>query len=99
MRGGAKGFYLNNVLPYVNDCRHAIKLISCEYNSIVKQNRVKNVLAQLRLREKLGENRDEGEALANVHKIIIKLSPQVPTSHRGDAHKIEFLKNAAVGCK
>ena len=46
---------------------------------------------------KLGENQDEGEALAKVYKIIIKLSPQVPISQRGNAHRIEFLRNAVVG--
>ena len=60
---------------------------------------MKNVLAQLRLGEKLVGNRDEGEALANVCKMITKLSPQVPTFHRVDAHKSELLKNAVVGCK
>lgn len=36
-------------------------------------------------------------ALAKVYKLITKLSRQVPASYRGDAHKIEFLRNAAVG--
>ena len=89
--GDAKRFYLNNVLLHVNGYRHAVEPISSEYNSVVRQNRVKNILAPLRLRENLGENGDEGEALANVYKIITELSPKVPASHRGDAHKIEFL--------
>lgn len=35
--------------------------------------------------------------MAKVYKLITKLSRQVPVSHRGDLHKIEFLKNATVG--
>ena len=28
---------------------------------------------------------------------MINFSPQVPISHRGNAHRIEFLRNAVVG--
>lgn len=31
------------------------------------------------------------------YKVITKLSRQGPASHRGDAHKVEFLRNAVVG--
>ena len=99
MGGGAKRFYLNVAMPNVNTYNHAIDLIGQEYNSVVPQNRVKNVLNQIRLQEKLGDNQDEGEALAKVYKIITKLSAQVPPSHWGNAHKIEFLRNAVVGCE
>ena len=81
----------------MNTYAHAVEMINREYNSPVRQSRVKDVLSQLRLCNKLGENQDEGEALAKVYKTIIKLSPQVPISHRGNAHRIEFLRNAVVG--
>ncbi len=51
----------------------------------------------LRLQDKLGENQDEGEALAKVYKIITKLAPQGPTANRGNAKKFEFLCSAVVG--
>ena len=41
--------------------------------------------------------RDESAALSKIHKIITKLSRQGPLSHRGEAHKLEFPRNAAVG--
>ena len=78
---------------------HAVDLIGREYNSTVRQNRVKNVLSTLRLQDQLDETGDAGEALTKVYKIITKLAPQVPMSHRGGAHKIEFLRNAVIGCE
>ena len=40
---------------------------------------------------------DALEALGNLYKVITKLSPQAPKSHRGDVHKVELLQNAVVG--
>ena len=47
--------------------------------------------------DKIGDNEDEGDALTKVYKVITRLSPQVPDSHRGDAHKIKFLRSAVIG--
>ena len=52
----AKRCYLNNIQPHLSTREHAVELINQEYNSPVRQNRVKNVLSQLRLCNKLGEN-------------------------------------------
>ncbi len=41
--GDAKRFYLYVDLPNVSTFNHAVELIVHEYNSIVRQNRVKNV--------------------------------------------------------
>ena len=97
MAGDAKRFYQNGVATHVNSFNHAVELIGRQYNSTAPQNNVKNVLNQLLLQDKLSDSQDEGEALAKVYKIIRKLSPQVPSAHRGNAHKIEFLKNAVLG--
>lgn len=86
MGGDAKRFYLNNVLPHVNTFSLPVELINQENNSVVRQNRVKNVLSQLRLQNKIGKNQDEGEELAKVYKSIIKLLPQAPTSYRGNTN-------------
>ena len=94
--GDAKRFYLDSVYPHVQTFNHAVEPIGREYNSSLRQNRVKNLLNTLRLKDKLGENQDEGEAVAMVYKIIAKLAPLFPTCHRGNAHKIEFLHNAVV---
>eukprot|EP00171_Calliarthron_tuberculosum_P001155 IDg1155t1 len=97
VRGDAKRFYLNSVESHVNTFRQAVDMISMEYNSVVRQNRVKNYLNGLRLSTFLKQDMTPSEALERVYKLITKLAPQVPQSHRGDAHKIEFLRNAIVG--
>lgn len=88
MSGDAKRFYLDTIFPHDQNFYHAVDMIAQEYNSIVRQNRVKNLLNTLRRQDKLSESQDEGEALAKVSKIITKVSPQVPPSHRVKAHKI-----------
>lgn len=35
--------------------------------------------------------------LDKVYKLILKLSRQVPNSHRGGEHRIEFLRHAVIG--
>jgi len=86
--GDAKRYYYDSVEPQAGTFNHAIMLIGNEYNSMVRQNRVKNVLSTLRLQQHIGEDGDEGKALANIYRIITKLAPQVPQSHRGNAHKV-----------
>lgn len=95
--GDAKRHYLDSVAPHCHNFNHAVEEIGNEYNSSVRQNRVRNVLNTLRLQDKLGESQDEGQALATVYKIITKLAPQVPMSHRGNAHKVQFLRDAVIG--
>lgn len=58
---------------------------------------MKNYLNGLRMGKFSGEGLDESKALEKVYKLITKLSPQVPQSHRGPAHKVEFLCNETVG--
>eukprot|EP00171_Calliarthron_tuberculosum_P022660 IDg22660t1 len=58
---------------------------------------VKNHLSGLRLSKYTSEGLDDLAALERVYKLITKLSPQVPMSHRSEAHKIEFLRNSTVG--
>ena len=76
---------------------HSAELMNQKYNCPVRQSRVKNVLSQMRLCNKLGEIQDEAETLAKGHKTINKLSPQVPVSHRGNKDRIQFLRNAVLG--
>lgn len=63
----------------------------------MRQNRVKNFLSTLRLSTYTKDGLDELAALEKVYKVITKLSAQVPISHRGETHRIEFLRNATVG--
>eukprot|EP00171_Calliarthron_tuberculosum_P023415 IDg23415t1 len=97
LRGDAKRFYLDQVDNQVNNFNQAVLVIENEYNSVVRQNRVKTYLGTLRLSKFVTDGLDELAALEKVYKLITKLSPQVPQSHRGEAHKIEYLRNSTVG--
>ncbi len=59
---------------------------------------MKNYLSGIRLNTFMKEELDESSSLEKAYKLITKLSPRVPQSLRGDAHKIEFLINATVRC-
>ena len=72
-------------------------MLESEYNSAVRQSRVKNYLNTLRVTSFVAQRTEMSAALAKVCKSIIHLSRQAPRSHQGDAHKVEFLRNAVVG--
>ena len=97
LKGDAKRYYLDRVDNEINTFAEAVRMIGEEYNSLVRQNRVKNHLTGLRITKYTDNNLDELEALERVYKTITKLSPQVPASHRSEAHKIEFLRNSVIG--
>lgn len=92
----AKRYYLERVDPYAQTFQQAVGMINQEYNSIVRQTRVNNFLNSLRLSDFLAKGIEMSDALAKIYKLITKLSRQVPTLCRGDAHKIDFLGNATV---
>ena len=72
-------------------------MIEREYNSVVRQNKVKNFLKSLRMSKYVSEGMDIAVALEKVYKLILKLARQVPLAHRGDAHKVEYLSSAVAG--
>lgn len=72
-------------------------MVDKEYNSIVRQTRVKNYLNGLRVSNLMDVRTDPAAALSKVYKGILKMSHQVPVSHRGDAHRVEFLRRAVIG--
>lgn len=97
LRGYAKRFYLDKVDGYATSFQQAVQMLELEYNSAVRQTRVKNYLNSLRITSFTAEGTEVSAALSNLYKAIIKLSRQAPRSHQGDAHKVEFLRNAVVG--
>ncbi|GAB0496835.1 hypothetical protein MMPV_008156 [Pyropia vietnamensis] len=97
LSGDAKRYYLDKVQGYATSFTQAVDMISTEYNSIVRQNRVKNYLSSYRMSSLTRDGVSEAAALEQTYKTITKLAPQVPRSHQGDAHKVEFLRNAVVG--
>lgn len=97
MSGYAKRFFLDKVQSYATFFSQAVDMVSAENNSIVRQNRVKNYQVGYRMSTLLSDGVTEAAALEQTYKTITKLAPQVPRSHQGDAHKVEFLRNAVVG--
>lgn len=93
----AKRFYLAKFEIYAHSFQQAVEMINREYSSPVRQTRLKNYFNTLRVSEFVKGGLETSSASAKVYKLINKLSRQVPALHRGDAHKIEFLRNAAVG--
>lgn len=74
----------------------AVLRMSEEYNSHVRQTAVKNKLTSLRMGT-LRSRKREMAVLFNVHATIAQLAPQLPTTHRGDSHKVDVLRAAVVG--
>lgn len=88
LRKDTHRFFLDQVKPHAQTYREAVDLIDTEYNSIVRQTRVKNHLSTLRVKDYETEDTETAAALAKVYNCILTLSLQVPESHRGDAHCI-----------
>lgn len=70
-------FYLNAVQPYATTFQQAVAMIDREYNSTVHQNRVKNYLKSLRVRDFEENGMDVSLSLSKVYKLILKLPRQV----------------------
>ena len=94
--GDAKRFY-NKIESYAATFPQAVEMIEKEYNSCVRQDRCKNYLSSLRVTKFVADGLETSAALEKTYKVITKLAPQVPQSHRGEAHKVEFLRGAVVG--
>lgn len=56
-----------------------------------------NYLNILRVSNFAAERMEVLVAFSKVYKLFIKLSREVPPSHRGDVHRIELLRNALIG--
>ena len=67
-----------------------------EYNSPVRQTRVKNYLDSLLVSDFVKKGDELSVALAKVYKLITKRSRHVHPSHRGHAYKIAFLRHATM---
>ncbi len=70
-----KRFHLDRREKYVNTFHQAVGMIDTEYNSPVRQNRLKKYLNGLRLSKFTNQDLDEYTALEKVYKLITKLDP------------------------
>lgn len=74
-------FYLDAVQPHATTFKQAVAMNDQEYNSPVCQNRVKNYLTSLRVREFVGNGMEVSTRLSKVYKLTLKLFGQVPPLH------------------
>lgn len=73
------------------------KTIKEEYDSVVRQTRVKNHLSNLCISNYVTFKDDTAAASALLNKQILTTFRQVPPSLWDDAHKIEFPRSAEIG--
>lgn len=95
--GEAKRFYDTRVEHRVDTFSEAISRMSVQYDTYVRQMEAKNELGSLRLEKLVSGGKTEKEALTYIYESITKLSPQLPEIHRGDGHKLMYLRAAVVG--
>ena len=55
------------------------------------------MLSGLRVKTFVDQVLTETEALSKTYKLIVKLTRQGPLAFRGDANKVEYLRNAVIG--
>lgn len=85
-RGDAKRFYLDSVDNYATIFQQAVDMIESEYNSPVRQARVKHYLNSLKITTFVNQCQSLDVSLAKVYRLITRMSRRCPKSHRGDAH-------------
>lgn len=86
-----------SVKPSGKSYDDAVQRIENEYKSAARQTRVKNCLSELRIKKLMIDGTDMTRALSNIYNRCLTMSCQVSESHRGDAHIVEFLRNAVFG--
>lgn len=72
-------------------------LIEKDYNSLARQNRVKNYLNGLLVSDSTNSTIDAAAVISKLYKVIFKLSRQVPISYDGDSHRLAFLRREFLG--
>lgn len=76
--------------------KHAVLLIEAAYISMGRQNLFNNCLNGFPFNKHVENDVNDISKLENTYKIINNLSPQVSTSHRGDAHKMYLFCSPTV---
>ena len=95
--GDAKRYYYDRVESYASGFNQAVDMIKDRYNSPVRQDRCNNYLSAMHVARFVKDGVEVSEALGKVYNAITKLGPQVPQSHRGESHRVEFLQTAVIG--
>lgn len=67
-----------------------------EYRPPLKRTQINNKLATHRMSALVSAGHSMEKALSATYQLIPMFAPQVPASHRGDSHKVDFLRGAVV---
>ncbi|KAK1866676.1 hypothetical protein I4F81_009192 [Pyropia yezoensis] len=89
LSGDAKRFYLDEVQSYASTFKQAVEMVSAEYNSIVRQYRVKNYLAGYRISTLPTDGVAEAAGLEQTYKTTTMLAPQADAGD--DGHLFDAL--------
>lgn len=71
--GDAKRFYLDVIDEYAASFQQSVELVEKQYNSHVRQNKVKNYLKYLRMSSFVNDGMDMSEPLEKVYKTITEV--------------------------
>lgn len=96
-RKNANRLFLESVNPNVESYHEAANLLKNEYNSAVRQTRIKFHLSGLWIERFVKDEVDTAAALAVVPKEMFAMFQQVSEFYWSDPHKIEFLRKSVVG--
>lgn len=97
LRGDAKRYYLSELEPSAASYADAVRSIRSEYHSAIHQSQAQNTLSSLRKSNFVAEGMTEEKALMETYKTVAKVSKLLPISHKGEAHRINYLRGAVVG--
>ena len=97
LTGEAKRFYYAQLHNHALSFEDLVNGIREEYNSSTRQMRALNYLQNIHVRDFINNGRSASEALSNVYSLITRMEPLVPPSHRGNEHKLQFLRRAVLG--
>lgn len=90
-------YFLDRVQNVATNVPQAVDMTDQEYTFLVRQARVKNYLSGFRVIILVSDSIKISKALANIYKLVLKLSRQAPLVRREDAHRIEFFRHAVIG--
>lgn len=71
-------------------------MLSAQYNSPVRQTHILDYLESLSVDSFVASGLCELGALAKVYSKIVRMSSQLPASHRGNAHRIWFMRRSVL---
>lgn len=88
--------FFDAVWPIATNITHLVGFIGDEYISPVRRVRIENQLQSLQVSLLVSKEMEISATSAAAYKTTSEISPQVPPSHRGEAHRIEYLRHVVV---